>query len=63
MGEELNKPPFSQRCLQTFFIFLSRPRARSHGLLSFSASSRAFGEQTLRAVIESEEFWRETVVM
>ena len=24
MGEGLNKPLFSQRCLQTFFIFLSR---------------------------------------
>ena len=34
MGEELYKPPFSQKCLQTFFIFLSRaPRW-------FSASSR-----------------------
>ena len=30
MGEGLNKPPFSQRCLQTFFIFLSRaPRSFS----------------------------------
>ena len=27
MGEGLNKPLFSQRCLQTFFIFLSRELA------------------------------------
>ena len=27
MGEGLNKPLFSQRCLQTFYIFLSRALA------------------------------------
>ena len=35
MGEGLNKPVFSQRCLQTFFIFLSpAPRSFSHALFA-----------------------------
>ena len=32
MGEGFNKPRFSQRCLQTFFMFLSHPHARSRVL-------------------------------
>ena len=36
MGEGLNKPLFSQRCLQTFFIFLSRaPRSFSQARWCF----------------------------
>ena len=42
MGEGLNKPLFSQRCLQTFFIFLSRaPRSPS---LSFARFARALAD-------------------
>ena len=39
MGEGLNKPLFSQRCLQTFFIFLTRV------LRSFSQARRCFQKE------------------
>ena len=34
MGEGLNKPLFSQRCLQTFFIFLSHALLGSSSMFS-----------------------------
>ena len=46
MGEGLNKPIFAQRCLQTFFIFISRAQP------SFS---RALIARELADVFEKNE--------